>query len=252
MPRTVFEVRLRHVQRFYEILDKLERSVGGKRTLETADGGMNWPQRGVYFFFESGEVRTLSGTGLRVTRVGTHALKAGSKSTLWGRLRMHRGTMAGSNPGGGNHRGSVFRLHVGTALIRRDDWSTTVTSDWGVGSSAKRDVRNHERPLERAVSQHIRCMPFLWAGIEDEPGPASLRGYIERNAIALLSNHSRQDAPIDRPSSEWLGQWAASEHIQRSGLWNVNHVGEEYDPDFLDVLEQQVVSMAPRNPEHSR
>lgn len=109
MSRDRFEARLRHIQRFYEILEALEASVGGKRTLETANGRMDWPKRGVYFFFEPGEERTTSGTGLRVVRVGTHALKAGSKSTLWGRLRTHRGRIGGSNPGGGNHRGGVRR-----------------------------------------------------------------------------------------------------------------------------------------------
>ena len=155
MSRTPAEVRLHHIRRFYSILDKLEGNVGGKRTLEECHGRMNWPQKGVYFFFEPGEMRTVSGAGLRVTRVGTHALKAGSKSTLWGRLRMHRGTMAGSNPGGGNHRGSVFRLHVGAALIRRDDWAEEVTAQWAVGSSAKRHVRDQEHPLEQWVNRQL-------------------------------------------------------------------------------------------------
>jgi hypothetical protein len=234
------EARLCDIQRFYEILGKLEGRAGGRRTLAEAHGRLNWPQRGVYFFFEPGEIRTTSGAGLRVTRVGTHALKAGSKSTLWGRLRIHRGATRGSRPGGGNHRDSAFRLHVGTALIRRDDWPADVAAQWAVGSSAKRDVRDREYPLEQAVSRHIRSMPFLWLGIDDEPGPASLRGYIERNAIALLSNHNHQDAPIDPPSPEWLGQWVAREQIRRSGLWNVSYVTDGYDPGFLDVLEQHL------------
>ena len=83
-------------------------------------------------------------------------------------------------------------------------------------------------------------MPFLWLGIDDEPGPASLRGYIERNSIALLSNYDQPDSPIDPPSAEWLGQWADREQVRRSGLWNVNHVTEDYDPDFLDMLEQPI------------
>ena len=29
-------------------------------------------------------------------------------------------------------------------------------------------------------------MPFLWFAIDDAPGPKSLRGYVERNSIALL------------------------------------------------------------------
>jgi hypothetical protein len=67
----------------------------------------------VYFFFEDGEVR--ADGGLRLVRVGTHALTATSKATLWGRLRQNRGQVGGRSPGGGNHRGSVFRRHVGAA-----------------------------------------------------------------------------------------------------------------------------------------
>jgi hypothetical protein len=241
MSQTDFAARLQQVRRFYKILDRLEQNFGGKRILAKADGKMNWPMRGVYLFFEPGEVRTTSGTGLRVTRVGTHALKIGGKSTLWGRLRAHRGTMAGSRAGGGNHRASVFRLHVGTALVGRDDWPDDVVARWGMRSSAEKGVRDREYPLEQAVSRYIRSMPFLWLDIDDEPGPDSLRGYIERNSIALLSNYDRQDEPIDPPSPEWLGQWADSEHVRRSGLWNVNHVAEKYEPEFLDVLEQQIV-----------
>ncbi len=58
-------------------------------------------RRGIYFFFDTQEKRTDG--SLRVVRVGTHAIKTGeSKSTLWGRLKQHKG----NNNSGGNHRGS--------------------------------------------------------------------------------------------------------------------------------------------------
>jgi hypothetical protein len=38
---------------------------------------MSWPRRGVYFFFENGEMRSETGTGPRVVRVGTHAMRSG-------------------------------------------------------------------------------------------------------------------------------------------------------------------------------
>ena len=102
---------------FYRILATLEKKVGGKRQLSKCDGRMEWPHRGVYFFFEPGELRTDSGNGARVVRIGTHALKVGSGTSLWNRLSQHRG-MRGS--GGGNHRGSIFRLLVGVAIKGRD------------------------------------------------------------------------------------------------------------------------------------
>jgi len=36
-------------------MDNLENRVGERRLLRFSDGKMNWPQRGVYFFFEPGE-----------------------------------------------------------------------------------------------------------------------------------------------------------------------------------------------------
>ena len=79
-------------------------------------------------------------------------------------------------------------------------------------------------------------MPFIWLEIDDKPGPESLRGYIERNAIALLSNFYRGSNPIDPPSESWLGHWAKSEKVRNSGLWNANHVDGQMDDNFFDVL----------------
>ena len=43
--------KLRDLTRFYAILDRLEQGVGGARRLSSSDGRMDWPTRGVYFFF---------------------------------------------------------------------------------------------------------------------------------------------------------------------------------------------------------
>ena len=195
---------------------------------------MGWPERGVYFFHEHGENRTDSGSGLRVVRVGTHALKDNSKATLWKRLGQHRGNLDGK----GNHRGSIFRLIVGTAVMNMEDDSLPT---WGQGSSAPADIRAQEQPLEKRVSKIVGAMPFLWLAVPDEPGPASLRGYIERNAIALLSNYDK--APLDTYSPAWIGQNCDREKVRRSGLWNQNHVDEDYDPGFLDTLEKLITDM---------
>ena len=232
--------RLRDVQRFYDTLDRLSEKIGGPRLLKYCSGRLNWPKRGIYFFFESGEDRTTSGIGNRVVRVGTHALKAGGQTTLWSRLLQHRGTIKG---GGGNHRGSVFRHHVGTAFINRDDWPADQSRYWNRGSSAPKEIRQVEKPVERAVSSYIRDMPFLWLKVDDEPGPNSRRGFIERNAIALLSNYHFPENPIDPPSTDWLGRWAKSEPISISGLWNVNHVTDMYDPSFLDTLREYMLTL---------
>jgi len=55
------DVRLDHLARFYALLDRLERNVGGARTLADCSGRIVWPRRGVYFFQEEGELRTDTG-----------------------------------------------------------------------------------------------------------------------------------------------------------------------------------------------
>ncbi len=223
--------------RFYTILDRLEARIGTARTLAAATGRMTWPRRGVYFFREQGESRTDSGTGPRVVRVGTHGLKAGGDTKLWGRLSAHRGQ---PSTGGGNHRGSIFRLLVGEALIARTGYDYPT---WGKGSSAPKSVTMGEVALEQEVSCVIGSMPCLWLALDDDPGPDSLRGYVERNAIALLSNY--QKPPLDPPSAGWLGCQSGKEKVRASGLWNSRHVEEEYAPDFLSRFETMVEEIAP-------
>lgn len=81
-------------------------------------------------------------------------------------------------------------------------------------------------------------MPFVWLRIADEPGPASLRGYVERNAIALLSNYKKP--PLDPSSDSWLGHHCDRERVRESGLWNSNHVEETYDSRFLDIMDDLI------------
>jgi hypothetical protein len=214
------------------ILDfaRLQHKIGGSRKLADCSGRMVWPRRGVYFFHEQGENRSDTGDGPRVVRVGTHALTAGSGTKLWTRLSQHKGP---PKTGGGNHRGSIFRLIVGAALINRErlDFPT-----WGSRHTTE-GVRR-ELALERQVSQVVGNMRFLWLAIEDEAGRDSRRRSIERNSIALLSNFDKP--ALDPPSQGWLGHHSDRERVRKSGLWNQNHVGEALDPSFLDTLDRLV------------
>lgn len=195
--------RLEDMRRFYRILKRLETKIGGLHALYECNGRMDWPARGVYFFCEEGERRTDTGRGLRVVRLGTHAITENARSTLWRRLYAH----------------SIGRSVFG-GLIRR-----------ALGERYGIDNREF-------AANAISSMPFLWLAVDDEPGPDSDRGYIERNAIALLSNYNT--CHLDPPSRNWLGHCSDSHKVARSGLWNANHVTQEYDSDFLDTLAQLV------------
>jgi hypothetical protein len=95
-----------------------------------------------------------------------------------------------------------------------------------------------EAPVEAAVSAYLGRLPVLWLRLEDEPGPESLRGFIERNVIALASG--LHEPVIDPPSPSWLGLDSGRDKVRRSGLWNQRHVDEDYEPGFLVTLEAAI------------
>lgn len=230
--------RLADVRRLYELLAELEYRMGGVRRLRDGDGRKGWPARGVYFFFDASEPRTDSGTGARIVRVGTHALRKTSRATLWSRLAQHLGSLGQL---GGNHRASIFRALVGEAIAQRDGMQVRT---WGHGSSAgaaatrfgvPRDgLIADELELERATSRIIADLRVIALPVED----ASARGFIERNSIALLSNFA--SAPLDPASATWLGQHSQRERVRCSGLWNNEHVDEAYDPLLLASVDEMM------------
>ena len=238
--------RLDDLVQFYALIDQLvELHVGGMRTLANLAEFRDWPDRGVYLFFEPSEVRSDTGTGPRVVRVGTHALRERSRSTLRQRLGQHRGSVSG----GGNHRGSIFRSLIGQALLARGDlapctsWDVkrdAVKASEALGMS-REALAIAEAPVERAVTHYIGAMPFLWLEIDDDPGCRSLRGEIERSAIALLSDYGRTQ--LDPPSPEWLGHFSNRSLVRESGIWNQHHVEATHDPAFLSLFEQMIAQM---------
>ena len=172
---------------------------------------MNWPHRGVYFFFEDGVYRNDSDSKLRVVRVGT---TTGKNTVLWDRLGSHR-----------SYRGvSVFRDHVGLGLRTKEN------------SDSPPQPHNHRK----CVSNYIRNMPFLWLNVFEKDGQR-IRKSIEANTIALLSGY--RHPIIDKPSDGWLGKHVSrkDEKISSSGLWNIHYVAKRnHDPEFLRLLETRV------------
>lgn len=234
--------RSARLDRFYEILSQLERRVGGGFPLGALSEQADLPERGVYFFFEAGEHRAGSAADARVVRVGTHALHTGAKSTIKQRLGQHRG----STTGGGNHRGSIFRLLVGQSWLAMNKHIDCPS--WGLKGEAKKaaailgiapkEMRASETPVEQAVSRYLAAMRVVVLPVADASGPDSGRGLIERNSIALLSNYGRP--ALDERSSTWMGLHSNRKLVRGSGLWNQRHVGEQDAPEFLRAFEELV------------
>jgi hypothetical protein len=219
------------LSRLERLIQRLSHAQAGGRRLADCSGRLSWPERGLYFVTEP----VARKERWMVTRVGTHAVSQGSRTSLWDRISTHRGP----GHGGGSHRSSIFRAHVGRALLRRDRAPPELLPTWGVGQSAPATVRAREADLERRVSQVIGEMRLLWVEVPDAPGARSDRSYLERNIIGLLSRANYLGARA-APGPLWLGHNSAEWRIAASGLWNLDHLFYRPDHGFLDVLEAYV------------
>ena len=162
---------------------------------------------GLYFFYERGEA-SLHGPDGRVVRVGNHPRSDG---TLVRRLQQHY--RRGKN-------GSVFRKFLGGALMRAEDPDHPCLAPApGKGHWERQDEKPCERcrPVEQSVSLLLRArFRFRCVSIPDRQ---------ERNHLEAILISSLSACPVCRPSGGWLGQFAYSDIVRRTGLWNSQFVG---------------------------
>lgn len=212
--------RIRDLKRLYALIEQGRQD--GRTFLLANLSDQILPARGVYIFLDPAE-RNFMADAPRIVRIGTHAVSKGSRSSLRNRLRNHLGTSNGS----GNHRGSIFRLHVGRAMLEAEDGSKELSS-WGLEQAAPFEARASEAEHERRVSEYLRRLEVFIIPIDDEPSKDSMRARTETQLIALCSEGLQT---IDKPSLEWLGLRSPMETIVRSGLWNLRDVGRPYMPN---------------------
>ena len=211
------------LDRCYAAIEAVRTRVGGPRLLNQASSRAGWPEHGIFLLFEEGEHRS-DGVTPRVTFVGSHGLEEGSPVLLWTRLAQHRGSIAGPNPGAGNHRRSELRRMLGAALLTEDERWSSAAPTWGSGATASRAVRTAEAELEREVSRRIGVMPLLWVEVPDRHQRAAM-------VAGLIATFAEQaDAPVDPPSATWLGRSAPEAAVRASGLWHVDHTDAGPDP----------------------
>lgn len=220
--------RFYDLQTFYELLRVLDEKLG-KHYLGECNQRMDWPNYGVSFFFENGELRD-DGVEHRVVRIGVSNAIRDSKSGLWDRLRQKRGSIKGQHAGGGDHRVSDFRAHVGSSLLHRDSIECATWDE----SASNAVVRRQEYQLEIEVSGVIAAMPFLWLSTDFSRNPLVTSQMIRNNAIALLSNYNQK--PRDKASANWLGNYCGNRMVRQSGLWHSEHISDKYDPIFLNTM----------------
>lgn len=165
------------------------------------------PANGIYVFFERGEVVQWRSRVIdRIVRVGTHRGDGRFRT----RIRQHYGKVRSL---GGNKNSSVFRKHVGGALLRKANPHDPRLEEWlAQGGPSFNEV---EELVSRALREGFTFSCFR----VDSPGE---RLALERGLIALFASY-----PLGQPSADWLGLYAADERLRRSGLWNTQGTGAE-------------------------
>ena len=179
------------------------------------------PTNGIYLFFETGEDAVLDGKTIpRIVRVGTHRVDGRFPA----RIRQHYGQV---NSLDGSKNGSVFRLHVGGALMARMDPTDPRLPEW------RRHGGASSPEIEELVSRTLReSFTFVCFSVPAREERLTL----ERGLIALLAQH-----PLAPPSLGWLGRCATSRTIRETGLWNVQHADSEaLTPDEFELFTRRV------------
>ncbi|NLO21913.1 MAG: hypothetical protein GX119_07915 [Syntrophomonadaceae bacterium] len=218
-------MRKRNLDTLYQLLENYEERVAQRIALGELNRKL-LPPGGCCFYWEPGENRQDKGKQ-RIVRVESYPLED-AKRSMYSQLIKHRGTIAGTFKGGGDHRQSLLRHHIGTALINKnrefcDTWE---------GETANAAVRKKEHLLETMVSRVSIQMEVLVIPFKNID--AIKLKYIEQNLIALLSNWGKK--ALDPPSSEWLGHYCGNVLVRDSGLWNTNGVMLKYDPQLISLL----------------
>lgn len=175
------------------------------------------PPDGIYAFFERSETVSMDCASYpRVTRIGTH-IKPGR---LPQRVQQHFGNKRSL---GGSKNASVFRKHLGGAILRRNNPNDHRIEGWITqGGPSIREIEEEVSRILRMEFSFV-CIPIN--EYED-------RKRLSRGLIALLSH-----LPVGAPSENWLGNFAAAKEIRSSGLWNVEHVhAEPLGNDEVDEL----------------
>ncbi|MFP3040256.1 hypothetical protein LQZ19_00390 [Treponema primitia] len=223
------------VKKLYGILNQIVENAGGIRIFKDCDGKMYWPEKGVYFILDFDETDKYTGFCPRIVRIGTHQIRKNSKVTLWERLKQHKGT----DEGYGNHRASSFRKDVGIAII--EDQKSKCDTWKGKKNPKNDELKNKETAIEKKVSDYVAKLGIVVISINDESSKESDRAFIEKNTIALIAEANRK---FDTISEKWLGREHTSDKINKTFLWNKDHVNYKFSEreKYFNTLRKYVES----------
>ena len=195
-----------------------------KFPFETAD----LPENGIYFFYEEGETWGHGRSLPRIVKVGTCTGSNNFRSRIeqhyllgncqrWMDFDLDRRAPKDR---------SVFRKHVGRALLNRDRdaYLSLWNHDWTKREEREqyRNLRNieKEKRIELAITELLR-QHFFFRFIVLEASKGK-RLELEKHLIATAAQCS-----LCRPSPSWLGNFSPDKRIRQNHLWLIQGAKDE-------------------------
>jgi hypothetical protein len=198
------------------------------------------PENGIYFVYEIGEIWGHGGHNPRIVRVGTHR-EGNFRKRIAEHFLLDAAKMNFDSTKSPPHDRSIFRKHIGRALLNRAGDPYISIFDLDFMKSRIREEHGHlrdidkERQIEAEVTRILReqfSFRFVvFVGQSERMGSKGL----EAPLIGTLA-HCREC----RPSKNWLGQYSPIAQVRQSGLWLVQHLRSEP----LSDTDKQRISVA--------
>ena len=182
------------------------------------------PENGIYFFYEKGEVWGHGENRPRIVRIGTHR-EGNFQSRIAEHFLPNEAKMKFDVTRPPPHDRSIFRKHIGRALLNRDH--DPYLAVWNIDLMTKEALNTHahlrdidkERRIETEVTRILRQQfSFGFIALEGQAERIGSEGLEAR----LIGTVARCDAC--KASNAWLGYHSPIEKVRQSGLWLVQHL----------------------------
>ena len=185
------------------------------------------PKNGIYFFYEKGETWGHGGNRLRIIRIGTHR-EGNFQSRMAEHFLLNAAKMNFDVTKSPPHDRSVFRKHIGRALLNRS--RSPYLAVWDIDFMKKENLKlyahlrdiDEERRTEAEVTRLMReDFSFRFVVLEGQAARMGREG-LEARLIGTVAQCSSC-----RPSPSWLGRHSPVKEVEQSGLWLVHHLHAE-------------------------
>lgn len=200
------------------------------------------PENGIYFFYEEGETWGHGGDDPRIVRIGTHR-DGNFRSRIAEHYLLNESKMIFDAAKPSPHDRSIFRKHVGRALLNRDKDGYLQIWNRDFMKRQEREEYGHLRDIQKEKGIESRSTKLLRESfgfrfilIDKQEERIGASGF-EKRLIGTVAQ-----CALCEPSPNWLGKNSPDRRIRESGLWQIQHLKARP----LDDAAKETISLAIR------